>query len=311
MNATRAEPPPEPPTRRARRHRGGVKRRSRAAPPSCPVSPVSKPSVPQNAPAVPVLQHAAGVPAGKLRDALRQIRVLKNAIAVQTSVRASEAALLRFCELTTATASDQETRLRHLTTVTFDLAEQIKATACDQDTRLLALANITSDQDTRLLALEPTTPFASALEQIKTSSSDLAARLRALEGEVLDGVYRELDELKRARDDIREGLGEAADRTSALRRDLRGLEEHVRLPRDHVRPRSLPPSLHDPARVAAAREKLDAQQLALDLAKEAMPWSGQSQSDHDIYRLRVELHEALLGLRQSLWDPENRMPPVS
>jgi len=177
MNAIRAEPPPVPPTRRARDCRGGVKQRSRAAPPSVHVSPVSKPSDPQRAPAIPEPQHAAGVSAGKVRAAVRRVRAVEKANRELTAAFASdEDALLRRHELTTASASDHDARLRYLT----------KA-ASDQDARMRALerANraltktFASDQAELLRLRELTTPFTSALEQIKTTSSDLAARAAA------------------------------------------------------------------------------------------------------------------------------------
>jgi len=158
MNAIRAETPPGPPTHRARGCRSGVKQRTRAALRSDHVTPVSKPSVPERAPAIPEPQRAAGVATGKLRAAVRRVRAVEKANRELTAARASDRAeLLRLREQTTATASDQDARLRYLTKAAFD-----------QDARLLALelANreltktIASDQAELLRLRELTKTFA-------------------------------------------------------------------------------------------------------------------------------------------------------
>jgi chromosome segregation ATPase len=134
-------------------------------------------------------------------------------------------------ELTTGRTSDQAEilELRGLTTTFASALEQIKTSS-------------SSDQDARLLALEKT---------VSDQPVQLRARLRALEKDLQqlkdnsDDIYNELDALKRARDKIYTELGElkfkdygTADcRTEALERGLRGLWEHVRLPRDHGVPR--------------------------------------------------------------------------
>ena len=182
IETIRAGPLPPPAPHRARGHRGG-KRRSRAALLSDPVLPVaSKPSVPQRAPAIPEPQHAAGVPAGKLRAVRRRVHALEKANRALTAARASDQAeLLRL----RATASDQDTRLRYLSTAAFDqgarlLALEEAASSSDQDSRLRALKETASSQ------AEQIKTFDSALGQIKTSASDHEARLRALEKAAYD-----------------------------------------------------------------------------------------------------------------------------
>jgi len=190
MNAIRAEPPPGPPTRRARGCRGGVKQRSRAAPSSVHVSPVSKPSAPQRAPAIPEPQHAAGVPAGKVRAAVRRVRAVEKANRELTAARASdEAALLRRHELTTASASALDARLLALESA-LELATT-EASAHKARLSALELAN-------RAL----TKTFASGqaellrLRELTTTTAFTQTRLVDLLHKVLDELWDDHDEIK-------------------------------------------------------------------------------------------------------------------
>jgi len=162
---------------------------------------------------------------------------------------------------------DQDARLlalelanRELTTTFASALEQIKtSSSSDQDARLLALEKTVSDQPVQLRArlralgktvsdqvvqhrtlFEETGVLNQRLMEVEESTS-ASVELRRSEGD----IYNELDALQLARDNIYAELGElkfkdygTADcRTEALERGLRGLWEHVRLPRDHGVPR--------------------------------------------------------------------------
>ena len=169
-----------------------------------------------------------------------------------------------------------------------------KATSSsDQDERLRALekAVSSSDQDTRLRALEKAASAPAVLT--KTPAFDHAELLRhkdaldgvyreldALKGD-RDGIYRKLDALQRARDNIYTEMDElkdhdcgTADRTLTLERDLQGLEEHVRLPRDHGGPRWPSPSQHETASDQDARldKTVDELSARVDRIVKDMGW---------------------------------------
>ena len=163
-----------------------------------------------------------------------------------------------------------------------------------------------------------TTTFTSALEQIKTSSSDQDARLCALEKaasapavlpktpafdhaellrhtDALDKVYKELDRLRDARD----GIYEELDKLQRDRDNIYGELDELKA----VRPRCPSPSWR-----VAAQEQLVAQESQLHCVKEEGVFTAArlekshdfTSADFTVHDLDVKMRKAILELRRDL-----------
>jgi len=237
----RAEPPRPPPSRRARGKRAGVKQRSRAALRSAQlcapalrsdhVTPVSKPSVPERAPALPEPQRAVGVAAGKLRAAMRSMHAIQARDAVWRRQRAATAA-----RLPPRDAHVKAWRVARLHAVGEEARAALRCAEAARDaielaTRELAAARASDRAEIlQLRTLLETSAVDQAellrlREPTKTPAFDHAELLRHEGGLVrhqaaLDMVYTELGELARARDDLRNELHELGCERDSIRWNL-------------------------------------------------------------------------------------------